>query len=262
MTNYYSVVQLVPDPITDERINIAVIVFSENGEVRFELTNQWNRVRSFWGHDTHSLHKLTNDFLKSNLNLEQVKSQPLDLSSSIQVTAPRNSERNTDELLLWLSDRMLAQRPSGHRLLTKSGVAAETRRSFKSAIKQHIKANDSTLRVESGFEVSGLKRTHHTDVSLHNGKAIVATRALSFLGSSRTILAKDVELCFWALEDIRSNNSGIQLAVIVAPADVGPMANQYSDATHLYASQHVPVIPIDEVHQWADSIVAAFVSIH
>jgi hypothetical protein len=90
----------------------------------------------------------------------------------------------------------------------------------------------------------------------------VATRALSFLGTNRALLAKDVELCYWAMEDIRNSDKNLELAVVVAPPDGGPMASEYSEATRIYAQQHVPVIPIDEVHTWADSIVGKFVKAH
>lgn len=262
MTNYYSVVQLVPDPVTDERINIAVIVFSGTDPIRIAFTNQWPRVKSFWGHDTSSLHSITAELLNSGLTFEKALEHSFDLTSSIQITNPRNSEREADELLRWLVERMLVQRTPAHRSLTKSGVAAETRRSFKFAISQRIKAKKSPLRVETGFEILGAKRPHVTDVSLHNGRAIVATRALSFLGTSHTLLAKDVELCYWAMEDIRSSNKAIELAVIVAPPDGGPMAGEYVEATKIYAQQQVPVIAVDDVYSWADSVVGKIAETH
>ena len=43
MTSFYSVVQFVPDPIIDERLNIGVVVFG-NGIVRTRFIDNWKQV--------------------------------------------------------------------------------------------------------------------------------------------------------------------------------------------------------------------------
>lgn len=257
MTNFFSVMKFVPDPLSGECINVAVLVFNEFGLCKFETTNQWNRVRSFWGHDTGPLKDVMKTFLKPDMSLESMMSRLGDVTSSIQLTEPRESSREVDELLEWLADNMLLRRQPTHRPLTKSGVVAETRKSLKAALQSAGDGAARTLRVESGYEIRGLKMPHFTDVSLHNGRALVATRALSFLGASRATLEKDVELCYWALEDIRSTDRQLDLAVIVAPPDGGAMEDEYVAASRLYTEQSIPVIPVDEVQDWANSVVEA-----
>ena len=46
MPAFYSIVQYVPDPVIDERINVGVIVFGE-GRVMSRFVDNWRRVRNF-----------------------------------------------------------------------------------------------------------------------------------------------------------------------------------------------------------------------
>lgn len=46
MASRYSVIQYVPNPIADERINIGVLVFDEQA-VRVHFLQNWDRVRCF-----------------------------------------------------------------------------------------------------------------------------------------------------------------------------------------------------------------------
>src|SRR5215210_4704143 len=50
MPVYYTVVQYLPDPVTDERINVGVIVFGD-GQVRSHFLHDWRRVRQFGAED-------------------------------------------------------------------------------------------------------------------------------------------------------------------------------------------------------------------
>lgn len=46
MSAYYTVVQYVPDPVTDERVNIGVIAF-DRGVVRSRFLRNWRRIQQF-----------------------------------------------------------------------------------------------------------------------------------------------------------------------------------------------------------------------
>jgi len=56
MVCYYTIVRYYPDPITDERINIGVIVFGD-GKVRSRFVRDWHRVEQFGGEDISYLHE-------------------------------------------------------------------------------------------------------------------------------------------------------------------------------------------------------------
>ncbi len=48
MASFYTVVQYVPDPVTDERVNIGVIVAAED-TVQSRFLSNWRRVKQFGG---------------------------------------------------------------------------------------------------------------------------------------------------------------------------------------------------------------------
>jgi hypothetical protein len=46
MTSYYSIIQYVPNPIANERINIGVLIFDEE-EIKVKFLENWKRVENF-----------------------------------------------------------------------------------------------------------------------------------------------------------------------------------------------------------------------
>lgn len=54
MASRYSIVQYVPNPITDEWINIGVVAFDDN-DVRVQFVNNWGRVQAFGREDINFL---------------------------------------------------------------------------------------------------------------------------------------------------------------------------------------------------------------
>ncbi|WP_085940253.1 DUF3037 domain-containing protein [Anabaena sp. PCC 7108] len=115
MASRYSIIQYVPDPITDERINIGVIAFDkQNIRIRF-LKNwlSWKRVQIFGMEDikflkdfAHRMEKNVKEgYLFSEDNLNEVPYQERILKiaqewiNSIQITEPRGSLDSVDNLL-------------------------------------------------------------------------------------------------------------------------------------------------------------------
>src|SRR4051812_34186562 len=101
----YTVVQYVPDPIADERINIGVIAFTEDRIVP-RFLHDWSRVRRFGGADVsflkafaRQLHEEVSPALfldgferaVGNVNAGSILSASENWMNSIQLTAPRAS---------------------------------------------------------------------------------------------------------------------------------------------------------------------------
>ncbi|MDF5731018.1 MAG: DUF3037 domain-containing protein [Rhizonema sp. PD38] len=112
MINRYSIIQYVPDPIADERINIGVVVFNEDAvQTRF-LTN-WERVRLFGMEDIYFLKDFADRLHKAALdnlmfsgdehskipNHERLRAIAQGWMNSIQFTEPRGSLDTLDSLL-------------------------------------------------------------------------------------------------------------------------------------------------------------------
>lgn len=115
MASKYGVIQYVPDPIADERINIGVIAFdNQNIRVRFfKSWLSWKRVQSFGMEDIKFLkdfaHRMENNvkegYLFSEDKLNEVSYQEIiskiaqEWINSIQITEPRVSLDSVDDLI-------------------------------------------------------------------------------------------------------------------------------------------------------------------
>ena len=53
MATFYSVIQFVPDPVADERMNAGVVVFG-NGRILVRFVENWGRLQRFSNQDVFS----------------------------------------------------------------------------------------------------------------------------------------------------------------------------------------------------------------
>ncbi|WP_082803678.1 MULTISPECIES: DUF3037 domain-containing protein [unclassified Anabaena] len=123
MASKYSVIQYVPDPVADERINIGVVAFNHN-TVRVRFVKNWDRVRDFswqniqflkdFAHDMeHEAKKglLFSDDQFSGLSYEErILKIARGWINTIQFTEPRGSLNTVDELLEDISSIYLHER--------------------------------------------------------------------------------------------------------------------------------------------------------
>jgi hypothetical protein len=113
MTSRYSVIQYVPNPIADERINIGVLV-SDEQDVRVRFLQNWERVRNFGLSEdidllkkfAHEMQEVTKDGLlfpgdyPSDLpRHERLMKVAYGWMNGIQVTEPRGSLASVEQLL-------------------------------------------------------------------------------------------------------------------------------------------------------------------
>src|SRR5215204_5185211 len=103
MASRYSVIQYLPDPATDERINFGVLAYG-GGEAYARFVRDWRRIRGFGGQDTLFLREFARDVEASTssqgrlplFGAETLDPDELILSvgtwkNSIQLTEPRAS---------------------------------------------------------------------------------------------------------------------------------------------------------------------------
>lgn len=111
MASKYSIVQYVPNPIADERINIGVVAFNEN-EVRVRFLKNWERVRHFGREDISFLKDFSLRMSKAAESglifpgdnreasyQERLNQLTRNWLNSIQFTQPRGSLEDVDSLL-------------------------------------------------------------------------------------------------------------------------------------------------------------------
>jgi hypothetical protein len=111
MASWYSIIQYVPDPIADERINVGVLVFDDN-LARVQFLQDWKRVKDFGGGDIGFLRDFEKEMNKAvaegllfpgdrpndKPRVERVQKVAQGWMNSIQFTEPHGSLKPIDKL--------------------------------------------------------------------------------------------------------------------------------------------------------------------
>jgi hypothetical protein len=112
MASYYSIIQYVPNPIANERINIGVLIFDDK-EIKVKFLKNWNRVKNFCMGDITFLRDFESQMQKAvsqgllfpgDSLLDQPRQERLQRVSeswmnSVQFTEPNFSLKPVDKLL-------------------------------------------------------------------------------------------------------------------------------------------------------------------
>ena len=112
MASYYSIIQYVPNPIANERINIGVLIFDDK-EIKVKFLKNWNRVKNFCMGDITFLRDFESQMQKAvsqgllfpgDSLLDQPRQERLQRVSeswmnSVQFTEPNFSSKPVDKLL-------------------------------------------------------------------------------------------------------------------------------------------------------------------
>lgn len=254
MTSYYTVVQFVPDPLTDERINVGVIAFDDEGNVDHRLLSNWNRVRAFTGRDIKPLRSAVENLVEEGLTADAIRSIASEWRHSVQLTDPRVSLTTVDELLDDMTPMMLVDPEIKHRRQNKLTLLREAREAFDHAFLEVPAFDGHELRVESKIEVPGRHVTHAADLAVTNGHLILAAQAVSFVREPSIDLRKDVSATAWTLEDVGQTDDAPKLAVLVAPpADAN--RPDYVQGTKLFKDLGADVIKESGISGWANKFV-------
>jgi hypothetical protein len=112
MASYYSIIQYVPNPIANERINIGVLIFDDK-EIKVKFLKNWNRVKNFCMGDITFLRDFESQMQEAVAQgllfpgdslLDQPRQERLQRVSeswmnSVQFTEPNFSLKPVDKLL-------------------------------------------------------------------------------------------------------------------------------------------------------------------
>ena len=139
MASRYSVIQYVPNPIADERINIGVLVFDEQA-VRVHFLQSWDRVRCFglsedievlknFAHEMGEVTKegllFPGDRLTNIPAHERLVKVARGWRNGIQFTEPRGSLAGVEQLLDELALTYLLEPPEKRQKLRDRQAAAK-----------------------------------------------------------------------------------------------------------------------------------------
>lgn len=278
---HFTIVQYVPDPLADERINIGVIVLDD--DVHYDFLSKWSRAKSF-GRIDHSysraiqfkeeLEELCLGMMPatqlsipemmptSKKAVDIVKEMVESWSHVIQFTRLRPSKEPAEVLLARLSDRYLRQSPTKERVgKSKPQVTS----AVTAAIRNVIRGSDHLsrkLEIEHKFPLPGLALPEiPTDFSANEkAEGMETTRASGFSVSFQIADRREIEAQFkdsiLKINDIKLARVSKEPVVAIAPPL--PQTNDarvrlYDDLMSIAKRAGISVIRLDEAEDWAYS---------
>lgn len=263
MGTLFTIVQYVPDPLADERMNVGVIVV-DGGRIEGRFLREWNRVRTFGGEDVSFLRDFaervtqwTPDHpqipgLAAGVRLDQKGLQDIvgRWHNSIQFTPLRGSLSSPAELLDQLVTRYLRHAPrkrTGYRDRRKAAQVAF--RELEDAFLP-VLGPDSNARITRNAEIRGKLDEHQFDVSVENGVPYLAAHGLSFEGPHTKDLEKEIDATAWSIDDVKSANKNLELAVVVLPPK-SSRSKSFMRAIHVFEGLKADVVEEPDAELWA-----------
>ena len=280
MLTYYTIVQYVPDPVADERINVGVIVFGD-GQIRSRFLRNWDRVSRFALHedisDVRDFATWVQESVLSErsemtvtlpgispmrrLDDESIRQIADNWSHSIQLTSPQPSLENPEVLLTRLAQSHLREpvgRPRAFR--DRQSAARIAVHAVRSAISERVGATLASSVVRSGYEVSGeVVQSLRVDLAVVNGRFWLASQALSFETYDISELDKQIRDAVLTLGDIGRRRGDIQLGIVTLPPR--PDQKNYQRANDRFRELPVmchqigaSLVREEEVKEWATDL--------
>src|SRR5262249_28404109 len=137
MSSYFKIVQFVPDPAADERVNIGVLTYGD-GKVRARWITDWKQAAKL-------ARRPDADFLRdiassiSTLSQDEIQNQSESPIDVIYLTEQRASLLQPDELLLDIAERFLRSQPTVvQQARTHVQAAQDARRYVREALESKL----------------------------------------------------------------------------------------------------------------------------
>ncbi len=272
MASQYSVVQYVPDPIADERINIGVVVIGDSGP-RVQFLSNWDRVKRFGKEDIGFLRefasRLASEIKQAGQELQLKDTGSIETrlekmvsgwKNSIQFTPLRGSLKSSADLLeearlTFLVDH--AREQQGYR--DRGQAANATRKAIRLALeKRFSNRSDDFLRANEPIDGRFVK--HVFDAVVANGIPYLAAHALSFEIPEPKQLVRVVDAIAFQAEDVKGLSPDLPIGIVVYPPkenapNYGLALEMLGRARTIFGGLDIPLLGATEVEPWAEPAV-------
>lgn len=270
MISRYSVIQYVPKPLADERINIGIVAW-DDGRLSTRFLSNWKRVQSFGHEDIGYVREFVARFttaLSHHVSPDMFKITPvLDVSKlegmigtwhhSIQFTSPRTSMKSPDALLADLGEMFLPSPPEDHHLPRSRRTAAKIAAKWlQTAIAQRDPKYVSKI-LKTNLNLKGACESHEFPVALANGHLIAAMETLSFEIKEQKTLELEFNSVCWTCADVRQKDDKANLAVFAL--EPKRKSELFERAGKVLRKLDVPLITEGSLGGWAKKQVASAV---
>ncbi len=260
MAAYYSIIQYVPDPVADERMNAGILVFDES-RVLARFPNHWGRLKQFGGKDINFLRSFADEvterckatlFTDGQITAAMIRQVAATWRDSIQLTEPRGSLLGLNALLKDTEKRFLASaRPTQLRPLTKNSLRAFALAEAEIAFANRGGATAQQY-IRPKYQLAGDIEPHQFSLGIANGHPYAAAEVFSFIGLDERGEKRDVRAGAWAFDDVRKRHPNLQLAALVLRGQQATPS--YREAERIFRSLDVQVVSKPEVTAWIEEV--------
>jgi hypothetical protein len=265
MSSFYTVVQYLPQPLSDERINIGVIAWDEQG-MSSQFATNWQRVQAFGNEDIAYLRDFVANVERATagrpeLPLLRPGEAPITPSEiekiadswrhSIQFTPVRGSLKDrksalSDVVPIYLTHPAQERRTPRTRRTAAKIAAQKVTAAF--ARRDPLMAQKT---VKTNCILAGKYDTHEFPVVVVNGNPLAAVEALSFEVRESRTLEWEANSVLWACDDVRQENAKIHLAVFaIEPRRPSEL---FDKTAKVLRKLDVDLITESSVERWAAS---------
>lgn len=193
MASRYSVIQYLPNPINEERINIGVIAYDDEGAAATFLTD-FRRVKCFAGEDIKFIQQFIDEIklslptgnsqtsmFRAELTGERIKKMAESWRNTIQLTQPRGSLGNVEETLEAVSPQYLVNySPRKLDYRTREAAMKLVGADMRNALEARAGRGVANSLVKTNLAVPGKYTLHKFDGAMMNGVVYCAAFGLSF----------------------------------------------------------------------------------
>lgn len=267
MVSRYSIIQYVPNPIADERINIGIVAFN-NQLVKTRFVKSWKRIRCFALNDSDitllqefqekmqklaSLGLLFSENIEDKIeNLDRLNKVAQSWGNSIQFTEPKGSLDDPDTLLKDIVDTLLIEpiEPQVPLFRDRQTAVKVVRKKIKDVLKEFGK--DAEEYYKKDYRLTGHYDRHKFDVAVANGKTYFAAQAISFeIQTTEQVISSTS----WMISDVKRMQPNIPLGIIILPPNKeSPYFEQveeiYKQSKSTYLSLGAEVVEENNIESW------------
>jgi hypothetical protein len=262
--SFYSVVQFVPDPIRDERLNFGVVVFDED-VVRCQFLSDWARASRFSGSDVSFLRDFAQSVQASSVpqiglfnespqwSPQAIREAAGHWVNSIQLTEPRASTLDTEKLLPRISARYLPPAAPRRRTFRDRRAAVAIARANLLHALDAAGAQHKGIVVAKNVQFGGALDQHTFDLGLQNGHLLHGIQGMSFEGPTRNELIREVDATAWSISDIHESTPELPITIVALPPRTTSKA--FETARRIFRRLDAQVVEESEVESWAQGSV-------
>jgi len=267
MVSRYSVIQYVPDAVADERINIGVVVFSDDLVVTRFLDN-WERVKKFGS--ASDLVWLKDFAGRMAESAEQGLLYPGDQDdgrprqdrlgelakswmNSLQFTTVRGALAPPEEVIEVIAPNFLLEPEKiKSRFRDRQAAASLVKRKVRCFLKQNYDPELATSLIKSNFSLPGSYKNHKFDVAVANGRPHLAAHSISFEVHPPETLQ---DALAFMISEVKGASQDLPLAVLALPPletskNHPDLSFSYQQMIKTYRQLGADVLSEDDFENW------------